>query len=130
MASISSIPRRGERSQQRGNPGVIPHHHRTDPSESGFVHCGHRRICASSGCALKARPLRIESEDGLYHVINRGNYRAALFRAERTKAAFLKCLGQACEKSGWRVHAWCLMSNHFHLLVEGTPRGNLVESIQ
>jgi REP element-mobilizing transposase RayT len=76
-----------------------------------------------------ARPLRLESEDGVYHVLNRGNYRADIFRSDKAKAAFLKCLGEACAKTGWRVHAWCLMSNHYHLAVS-TPRGNLVEGMR
>ena len=63
-----------------------------------------------------ARKLRLEAEGGLYHVINRGNYRADIFRSERTKGAFLKCLGEACEKTGWRVHGWCMMSNHYHFI--------------
>lgn len=76
-----------------------------------------------------ARPLRLESEDGVYHVLNRGNYRADIFGTEKAKAAFLKCLGEACGKTGWRVHAWCLMSNHYHLAV-ATPRANLVEGMR
>lgn len=76
-----------------------------------------------------ARPLRMESEAGVYHVLNRGNYRADIFRTEKAKAAFLKCLGEACEKTGWRVHAWCLMSNHYHLAVS-TPGANLVDGMQ
>jgi len=76
-----------------------------------------------------ARKLRLESEGGIYHVLNRGNYRAPIFRAEKTKAAFLKCLRETCEKTGWRVHAWCLMSNHYHLAV-ATPRANLVEGMR
>lgn len=76
-----------------------------------------------------ARPLRLESTDGLYHVLNRGNYRADLFRTEKAKTAFLTCLDEACTKSGWRVHAWCLMSNHYHLAL-ATPRGNLVEGMK
>lgn len=75
------------------------------------------------------RKLRLESEGGIYHVINRGNYRGDIFRSDKAKAAFLKCLGEACEKSGWVVHAWCVMSNHYHLALE-TPRGNLVEGMQ
>ena len=58
-----------------------------------------------------ARPLRMESEAGLYHVLNRGNYRADIFRSDKAKAAFLKCLGEACAKTGWQVHAWCLIEN-------------------
>lgn len=76
-----------------------------------------------------ARPLRFEGEGALYHVINRGNYRSDIFRTVGAKEAFLECLGQACEKSGWVLHAWCLMSNHYHLALE-TPAGNLVEGMQ
>jgi REP element-mobilizing transposase RayT len=76
-----------------------------------------------------ARKLRLEYEGAVYHVIARGNYRADVFGEERTKAAFLKCLGQACEKSGWVVHAWCVMSNHYHLCLE-TPQPNLVEGMR
>ncbi len=76
-----------------------------------------------------ARPLRLESEAGVYHVLNRGNYRADLFRSEKAKEAFLKCLAEACEKTGWEVHAWCLMSNHYHLAVS-TPKANLVEGMR
>ena len=76
-----------------------------------------------------ARKPRLESEGGVYHVINRGNYRADIFGAQRTKVAFLKCLGETCAKTGWRVHAWCIMSNHYHLAVE-TPQANLVEGMQ
>jgi len=75
------------------------------------------------------RKLRLEAEGGIYHVINRGNYRADIFRSEKTKAAFLVCLEEACDKTGWRVHAWCLMSNHYHLAVE-TPQANLVEGMR
>ena len=76
-----------------------------------------------------ARPLRMESEDGVYHVLNRGNYRADIFRAEKTKAAFLQCLDETCAKTGWRMHAWCLMSNHYHLALS-TPQANLVEGMR
>ena len=76
-----------------------------------------------------ARPLRLESESGVYHVLNRGNYRFDLFRSEKAKAAFLACLAEACAKTGWEVHAWCLMSNHYHLAVS-TPQGNLVEGMR
>ena len=76
-----------------------------------------------------ARPLRLESAAGVYHVLNRGNYRLDLFRAAKAKAAFLACLNEVCAKTGWEVHAWCLMSNHFHLAVS-TPRANLVEGMR
>ncbi len=76
-----------------------------------------------------ARPLRLEAEGAIYHVLNRGYYRADIFWADRTKAAFLTYLGEACGKAGWRVDAWCIMSNYYHLAVE-TPQGNLVGGMQ
>lgn len=48
-----------------------------------------------------ARKLRLEAEDGIYHVLNRGNYRSAIFQAEKTKAAFLKCLGEVLPVFLW-----------------------------
>src|SRR5258708_37026494 len=76
-----------------------------------------------------ARPLRMESEAGVYHVLNRGNYRADIFRSAKARAAFLKCLDEAGAKTGWVVHAWCLMSNHYHLAIS-TPGANLVEGMR
>jgi len=76
-----------------------------------------------------ARKLRLEFAGATYHVISRGNYRADVFGDEATKTAFLKCLGEACEKAGWVVHAWCVMSNHYHLCLE-TPSPNLVEGMR
>lgn len=76
-----------------------------------------------------ARKLRLEFEGASYHVISRGNYRADVFGADSTKAAFLKCLDEAAGKSGWVVHAWCVMSNHYHLCLT-TPQPNLVEGMR
>jgi REP element-mobilizing transposase RayT len=70
------------------------------------------------------RPLRIEYPGAIYHVINRGDHREAVFRDDEDRSLFLRTLEQACGKTGWEIHAWCLMSNHFHLVME-TPRGNL-----
>lgn len=72
-----------------------------------------------------ARKLRIEYEGAFYHVINRGNYRSWIFETAGARASFLDCLKQVCESQGWRLHAWCLMGNHYHLLIE-TPKPNLV----
>src|SRR5262245_47888671 len=71
------------------------------------------------------RKLRLEYEGAVYHVISRGNYRSDVFARDSTKAAFLKCLDEACVKAKWVVHAWCVMSNHYHLCLE-TPQPNLV----
>ncbi len=76
-----------------------------------------------------ARKLRLEYEGAIYHVISRGNYRADVFATEKTKAAFVRCLGEAALKAGWVVHAWCVMSNHYHLCIE-TPEPNLVDGMR
>ena len=72
-----------------------------------------------------ARKLRVEYPHAIYHVLNRGDRREAIFRDDRDRELFLETLGEACRKTGWVVQAWCLMSNHFHLVLE-TPRPNLV----
>ncbi len=64
------------------------------------------------------RPLRVEFAGASYHVINRGNYRRELFTAKGAAEAFERTLGEAAERFGWRVHAYVVMSNHFHLAVE------------
>lgn len=76
-----------------------------------------------------ARKLRLEFPGACYHVINRGNYRADVFRTEKTKAAFEACLFEACQKSGWVLHGFVIMRNHYHLALE-TPHGNLVAGMQ
>lgn len=66
------------------------------------------------------RPLRVEFAGACYHVINRGNYRRNLFKGKGAAAAFVRTLGEAAKQYGWRVHAYVVMSNHFHLAVELT----------
>lgn len=75
------------------------------------------------------RKLRIEYEGAVYHVMNRGDRREAIFLEDSDRELFLETLGQACEKTGWQVHAYCLMGNHFHLVME-TPRANLVSGMK
>ena len=58
--------------------------------------------------------------------MSRGDRREEIFRDDLDRKSFLQALGAACEKTGWQLHAYCLMDNHFHLVVE-TPRANLVE---
>jgi REP element-mobilizing transposase RayT len=68
------------------------------------------------------RPLRIEFAGACYHVINRGNYRRRLFTESGSAEAFERVLGEAAERFHWRIHAYVIMSNHFHLAVElGEP---------
>ncbi|PTX95462.1 transposase [Opitutus sp. ER46] len=76
-----------------------------------------------------ARKWRVEYPGAVYHVINRGNYRAWVFREEGARDAFEACLREAAERYGWVLHAWVVMSNHFHLALE-TPAGNLVAGMQ
>jgi putative transposase len=71
------------------------------------------------------RSLRIERPNAVYHIINRGNYRQDLFINEGAHLAFETCLFEACEKCGWVLEGFCVMTNHFHLVVR-TPRGNLI----
>ena len=76
-----------------------------------------------------ARKLRLEYPGPIYHVINRGNYRTGVFATAGAKAAFEKCLFEASAKSGWVLHAFVVMRNHYHLALE-TPTGNLVTGMQ
>jgi putative transposase len=73
-----------------------------------------------------ARPLRIQYEGAFYHVTSRGNERKAIFNTERDREKFLSYLESAHERYGAIIHVFCLMDNHYHLLLE-TPRGNLSE---
>ena len=75
------------------------------------------------------RQLRIQYEGAIYHLLSRGDRREAIFADDKDRMSFLRTLGATCEKAGWQVHAYCLMSNHFHLVVE-TPRANLVEGMK
>lgn len=71
-----------------------------------------------------ARPLRIEYPGAVYHVISRGNARQDIFRDDRDRRHFLKTLSRAVQDYNFLFHAYCLMNNHYHLLVE-TPDANL-----
>lgn len=71
------------------------------------------------------RSVRIEYPGALYHVMARGNRRDDIFLSDSDREMFLNTLGQTCERTGWRVLAWVLMSNHYHLALQ-TPEANLV----
>ena len=76
-----------------------------------------------------ARPLRVEYEGAMHHVMSRGNRQERIYDGDGDRLAFLELLARACGKTGWQVHAYCLMGNHFHLVVE-TPQANLVEGMK
>jgi REP element-mobilizing transposase RayT len=71
-----------------------------------------------------ARPLRIEFPGAIYHITSRGNAQAAIFADDRVREELLGVLGDAVSRFHWLCHAYCLMDNHYHLLIE-TPEPNL-----
>lgn len=71
-----------------------------------------------------ARPLRIEYEGAFYHITSRGNARRKIYRDNNSRKIFLDILALVVKRFNWLCHAYCLMDNHYHLLVE-TPDANL-----
>jgi REP element-mobilizing transposase RayT len=76
-----------------------------------------------------ARRLRVQFSGAIYHVMSRGDRREDIFRDDGDRERFLATLDETCAKTGWLVHAFCLMRNHFHLVVE-TPQPNLVAGMK
>jgi putative transposase len=71
------------------------------------------------------RKKRIEYPGAVYHLISRGNYRKELFLTDGSGERFESTILEAAERCGWKLHAYVIMSNHYHLAVE-TPQPNLV----
>jgi len=69
-----------------------------------------------------ARKLRLHYPGAIYHAMNRGDRREAIFNGDTDRLLFLDTLAETCEKTDWQVHAWCLMSNHFHLVSPKTAK--------
>ena len=76
-----------------------------------------------------ARPLRIEFAGALYHVTSRGDGRDDIYLDDGDRDLFMTVLGEACDLFNWSVHSWCLMTNHYHLLLE-TPDSNLSKGMR
>jgi putative transposase len=76
-----------------------------------------------------ARPLRIEYDGAFYHLTSRGNERKAIFKDDTDRQLFLDSLSQVTERFHWLCHAYCLMDNHYHLVVE-TPDANLSQGMR
>lgn len=76
-----------------------------------------------------ARPLRIEYAGALYHVTSRGNAQEAIYREDKDRRDYYSVVAEVCERFNWVIHAYCLMDNHYHLLVE-TPEGNLSKGMR
>lgn len=99
---------------------------------------GHQMVKMGSGLAIKrnplylfpmARPLRIEYAGALYHVTSRGDRREAIYRDDDDRLIWLDVFSQVCSRFLWRCHAWCLMDNHYHIVIE-TAEGNLSQGMR
>jgi REP element-mobilizing transposase RayT len=75
-----------------------------------------------------ARPLRIEYAGALYHVTSRGNRRENIYQEDDDREFWLKVFSQVCSRFNWLCYAWCLMDNHYHIVIE-TIEGNLSQGI-
>ena len=75
-----------------------------------------------------SRPLRIEYPGALYHITARGNAKQDIFFSDEDCHRFLELLGREIDQQRWLCHAYCLMGNHYHLLIE-TPEANLVKGM-
>lgn len=76
-----------------------------------------------------SRPLRLELAGGLYHVTSRGDGREDIYLSNVDRQAWLDVFGQVCTRFNWVCHAWCQMSNHYHILIE-TPEANLAQGMR
>ena len=76
-----------------------------------------------------ARPLRLELKGALYHVTSRGDGREDIFLSDQDRLAWLETLAHVCERFNWICHAYCQMTNHYHVVVE-TPDANLSKGMR
>lgn len=75
------------------------------------------------------RPLRLQVAGGIFHICSRGVRRLPLFHDDQDRLLFLQLLVLVCARYGWRCHAYCLMTNHYHLVIE-TSQANLSAGMQ
>ena len=76
-----------------------------------------------------ARPLRLEFPGAIYHLTSRGDRREPIYEDDNDRLQWLDVLSRACERYNWRVYAYCLMDNHYHVLLE-TADGNLSKGMR
>ena len=76
------------------------------------------------------RKLRIQYPGAMYHVMSRGDRGERIFLDDVDRHDFIKTLAEACQKTDWQVHAYCLMSNHFHLLLKPAPGQSISRILQ
>ncbi len=75
------------------------------------------------------RPLRVEFPNALYHITSRGNVRKSIYKDKKDRQLFLDMLDYCAERFNWIIHAYCLMNNHYHILIE-TPDANLSKGMR
>ncbi len=75
------------------------------------------------------RPLRLEFPGAVYHLTARGDRREDIYLDDADRQTFIDLLAKEVRQQRWRLYAYCLMSNHYHLLIE-TPEGNLVAGMR
>ncbi len=78
---------------------------------------------------IMTRPLRLEFPGAVYHVMSRGDNKQKIFLNDHDRRRFLKIYQDVVERQSWMTYAWCLMDNHFHLVIE-TPEPNLSEGMR
>ena len=76
-----------------------------------------------------ARPLRLELSGGIYHITSRGDGRDDIYLSDADRIGWLEVFGEVCQRFNWVCHAWCQMTNHYHLLIE-TPEANLARGMR
>jgi putative transposase len=76
-----------------------------------------------------ARPLRLEFPGAIYHITSRGDRQEAIYEDDIDRQQWLDILSRVCERYNWRVHAYCLMDNHYHIVLE-TADGNLSKGMR
>ena len=76
-----------------------------------------------------ARPLRLELSGGIYHVTSRGDGREDIYLSDADRMGWLEVFSEVCQRFNWVCHAWCQMTNHYHLLIE-TPEPNLAKGMR
>ena len=81
------------------------------------------------GLETMARQLRIQFEGTLYHIISRGNEKMMIFFDEADRIKYLNILSTTVERFNWLCHVYCLMGNHYHLMIE-TPDANLAKGMK
>ena len=86
-------------------------------------------MCNSILEVTMSRPLRLEFSGALYHITSRGDHRDSIYVEDADFELFLSILSDVCKQYNWIIHAYCLMTNHYHLLVE-TPSANLSKGMR